>query len=84
MLEDGITRGMWVLAEEKNETEKLRRIRKAKGEREAVSRGDLRGRERSWGKRKERNKGAVRGRQEMTREMGEQKSPSDNGVLSQV
>lgn len=47
MLEDGITRGMWVLAEEKNETEKLRRIRKAKGEREAVSRGDLRGRERS-------------------------------------
>lgn len=31
----------------KTETEKLRRIRKAKGEREAVSRGDLRGRERS-------------------------------------
>lgn len=33
--------GCWL--RKKNETEKIRRIRKTKGEREAVSRGDLRG-----------------------------------------
>lgn len=39
-MEDDITRGMWVLAEGKNETEKLRRIREIKGK-ERQSEGEI-------------------------------------------